>query len=725
MAYTESSATPQERHISMTVRSSSASLRSGDTQPVERFFELSLLGLLASGYLAVVGSGFLDVPTAVITAAGLLLRGLIVSRVLRFEFSPRIVTALTLAYMGFYPLDYLYFSKQFLQATVHLVFFLAIVKILTAKTNRDYTYVKVIAFLELLAACILSTRFNFFAFLALFLCFGVATFASSEVRSSTQKTLIVARTGLRFFPWRLGSLTVFVFVGILGMTGGLFFLLPRTARAAFQHLVSQRYHLPGFSNEVVLGEIGEIKQQSTPVMHVRMYSIDAPSNLKWRGAALTEFDGRRWYNPSGAGELLRVERGLFRLVDDNQRLRIGRRIQYEVHLQDIAADTLFFAGTPEFVQINAPFVIRTAGGGYRAAFAGSGGLTYGVYSFFPDSATPSAPAGALSFSERENDLRLPPIDSRIPALARRMAAGKSTAYAEARAIEQALRSSYGYTLDLPKKQVADPLAYFLFTRKKGHCEYFASAMAVMLRTLRIPSRVVTGFQSGVYNPISGWQLIRASDAHSWVEAWLPNRGWTTFDPTPPDPNPPSSSLWSRLNLYVDAAETFWQDWVLNYDLDRQLVLASRMGQSSRNVGGGWLDGSLMLAWTWSRRTIGEAGPYTAGGVSLIIALLILLSHRAPLKKWWQTRLRVRKVQHGEATPNDATLLYNRMLALLKRRGIEKPAWLTPFEFARVLPAPELALVVDDLTSAYNDLRFGGNREAASRIMILLKRLEKL
>ena len=83
--------------------------------------------------------------------------------------------------------------------------------------------------------------------------------------------------------------------------------------------------------------------------------------------------------------------------------------------------------------------------------------------------------------------------------------------------------------------VSDPLAYFLFVRRKGHCEYFASSMAVMLRTLGIPSRVATGFLSGVYNPMTGWQVIRASDAHSWVEAWIPGQGWTTFDPTPSDP----------------------------------------------------------------------------------------------------------------------------------------------------------------------------------------------
>ena len=98
---------------------------------------------------------------------------------------------------------------------------------------------------------------------------------------------------------------------------------------------------------------------------------------------------------------------------------------------------------------------------------------------------------------------------------------------KARVIESRLRREYGYTLELLDERQADPLAHFLFERKKGHCEYFASALAVMLRTQGIPSRVATGFLSGTFNPISGWQVIRASDAHSWVEAWIPERGWIT------------------------------------------------------------------------------------------------------------------------------------------------------------------------------------------------------
>src|SRR5438067_7353869 len=103
---------------------------------------------------------------------------------------------------------------------------------------------------------------------------------------------------------------------------------------------------------------------------------------------------------------------------------------------------------------------------------------------------------------------------------------------DAKQIQRHLKRDFSYTLELPSHEVPDPLANFLFVRRKGHCEYFASAMAVMLRTRGIPSRVVTGFQSGVMNPVNGWLILRASDAHSWVEAWVDGWGWMTFDPTP-------------------------------------------------------------------------------------------------------------------------------------------------------------------------------------------------
>src|SRR6266566_575 len=311
---------------------------------VEKFFQLSLLGLVASGFLAVAGSGYLDVPTTVLTATGLLLRAALAAGLLRFTISERTVTVLTIAYIGFYPLDYQFLSREFLTATVHLVFFVAVVRILTAKTNRDYLYTAIIALLELLAAALLSIQLNFFLFLGLFLLFAIATLTSAEIRRAIESVEPgagqIARRVSRRLSASLASLAALVTLGVLLMTSALFFLLPRTANAALRHLASRGYYLPGFSNQVTLGQIGEIKTRSTAVMHVRVYTNVGQLNAKWRGAALSDFDGRKWSSASDSTETLRVERdGRVILADDAQRRRQGKRVGYRVELGALDSDT--------------------------------------------------------------------------------------------------------------------------------------------------------------------------------------------------------------------------------------------------------------------------------------------------------------------------------------------------------------------------------------------------
>ncbi len=477
---------------------------------VDRFFELSLLGLLASGFLAVAGSGYLDVPTIVLTAAALVIRTLMVAGLIHFELPPIVVTLLTLGYIVFCPADYFLISRAFIPAAIHLVFFVAVVKIVTGHTDRDFLLLKVIAFLELLAACIVSASFNFFVFLLLFLVLGVATFASSEIRQSRKRAHSPARITGAGVTARLVGVVLSVSLAILVITSGLFFFLPRTARAAFQHLVSHRYHLAGFSNHVTLGEIGEIKQENVPVMHVKM---DRPEDralaLKWRGAALSQFNGRAWFNRPAAGQILQPDRGGLLRLDDESPHRTGRDISYAVYLSDLAQDALFFAGTPQYLRIDS-LVVRRPFGNYSAQFSESRTVSYQVFSRLDSPAAAADPSlvDPLPPDSREMYLQLPRLDPRIRELARNVVRGEASPSAQAILLENYLRSNYGYTLELPKVEPDDPLAFFLFHRKKGHCEYFASAMAVMLRVLDIPSRVITGFQSGVYNPISGSQLIR-------------------------------------------------------------------------------------------------------------------------------------------------------------------------------------------------------------------------
>lgn len=692
---------------------------------VERFFQFSLLGLVASGYLAVAGSGYLDLPTIALTAAGLLLRALLISGLVRRDIPDRTVTLATVGYIGFFLLDYFFLSRDLLNATVHLVFFLAVVKILTSVNNRDYLYTAVIAFLELLAAAILSTNFNFFLCLALFLLFAIAVLTSNEIRRSMHAAPTTARTGLRRFHPRLALLSVFVTAGILILTAGLFFLLPRTADAAFAHLISHRIHLAGFSNRVTLGEIGEIQASSRPVMHIRVFSRDVPGGLKWRGGALAQFDGRRWFNSHPLSEPKKAEHGRVSLVDPGQR-RPGRHITFDVERNDLDTDALFFAGIPEWVDIRHP-VWGTETGSYRLGPRQPQDLRYEGYSLLedpPETAIPLVPEPALDPVERTRYLELPRLDARIPLLARTMTEGAATDMERARAIERHLRKDYSYTLELPDRELTDPLANFLFTRRKGHCEYFASAMAVMLRSLGVPARMATGFQSGIYNPLTELWLVRSSDAHTWVEVWLPGHGWTTFDPTPPDLSAHAFSLSTRLSLYIDAASTFWQEWVVSYDPSRQGTLADKLEQGAGRLGIRWFDSLTGVPARWD---VWVTDWLRRFGLKVLLVLMIgswLWFFGPPIVRLMRMKRRVERARRGHASVADATLLYQRMLHILKRHGYHKPSWFTPAEFAASLPSTALGSTVGNFTTAYNALRFGGHIEAAPRLSALLDELER-
>ncbi len=597
--------------------------------------------------------------------------------------------------------------------SVHALVGLALLRLATARRSRDFFLVRVVAAVLMLDAAVRSTSLWYFLFLLCFFLFTIAATVAGEVRRAAERSVAISRIGLAGLPSRLAAISALACAGILLLAGGMFFLLPRTARVAARHIVSRNLILPGFSNEILLGRTGRLQMSDRTVMHVRFDGLPGQIPLRWRGGSLGEFDGKRWYNSPAPVQSIEPQGGVVWLMDNRRSWQGGRRLTYEVALHAPGGSELFFAGNPLLLRLaDGQGVVRTAGDSFRTRVPG-GNLRYAAVSAVESEAESSPGVTELSRDERNYYLLLPPFDIRIIMLARRLTERHESVEDKARAIENYLRTQYGYTTELPSTPVRDPLAHFLFERKKGHCEYFAGAMAVMLRSVWIPSRIATGYLGGVYNPISGWHAVRARDAHSWVEAWIPGRGWMAFDPTPSAPVPAGENYADRLWLWADAAETFWLEWILNYDLDRQLTLVSRLERSGRGL----------KKW-WPERWPAFPGWGALLPLAAAMAALALASWGTPrVLRWWRLRRRVQILRSGQASISDATLLYQRLLRRLAKQGIEKPPFQTPLEFARSFRSPELAAEVEALTRAYNRLRFGREPGAAADLLAAVEAIE--
>jgi hypothetical protein len=322
-------------------------------------------------------------------------------------------------------------------------------------------------------------------------------------------------------------------------------------------------------------------------------------------------------------------------------------------------------------------------------------------------------------------LQLPKLDRRVRELAQSITAGAASDYDRAATIETYLRTRYGYTLDLGATRPADPLAYFLFQRKEGHCEYFASSMAVMLRTLGIPSRIVNGFRTGEYNDVTGNYIVRARDAHSWVEAYIAGYAWVSFDPTPPDPRPSTGSM-HRILLYLDAAREFWREWVINYDFQHQQSLATTSLVRGRSLGDRarhWLRRQYagLLGRARHIHSQAERAPRTwaMGGLALAVLAVLLVNAR----RLWRAARRARLARHPQRRPEAAaSIWYIRMTRRLGRKGFYKTPSQTPGEFVTSIGDPLLQQRVADFTRHYERARFGLSAEDAGRLPELYEQI---
>ena len=726
--------------------------------PAERFFRTSLSLLMLASTLTLVSTGKLDIVTSFLAPLIVFYKGLRWWHGRPAELSHRTATWLVLAYLAFFPVDAFLLSRipvgssanpplfAALLAAVHFLIFVSIVRFYSAVTDRDALFLAMLAFAGILAAAVLTVDTTFLVLFFIFLLFGVATFTGMELRRGAANALSPAvylhTERDRKLNRALSAAAAVVALGSIALGGMLFFIFPRFSAGYLGRASFNTSLMSGFTENVELGQIGEIKKNSAVVMRVQTVKTIGYDRLRSIGIALTNFDGKRWTSPSGhaAQRLQPSDDGWIHTAETPQRSESPKPgMIYTIYLEPLASDAIFVPGKVISLKGNftgeggnsatalrRTYILRDSTDTFLNPFHNYAAIRYAGFSLLPPmDATKLRNAPAAYPNEiKETYLQLPPkMDRRIPQLAREITKFSKTNFDKALAIENFLQNRYAYSLNLTGKPGDDPLIHFLFESRSGHCEYFASSMTILLRTLGIPAREVNGFLPGEYNDLGGDYIVRASDAHSWVEVYFPGLDWQVFDPTPPATENDITFM-NRLGQYADWMQLTWSEWVIGYDFGHQVSLAQNLQRSSRDLSESlrmWYAKQQIRGRRWMRSWHSGIGTLIPIVVLLFLIVLRFEAIGALLRRMrleWQLRM----ARSARANPHLASKMYAELLRLLARRGLRRELSQTPLEFATAVSAPNLAPAILEFTQIYAHTRFGGAPCDATRLRQLLDQI---
>jgi transglutaminase-like putative cysteine protease len=435
----------------------------------------------------------------------------------------------------------------------------------------------------------------------------------------------------------------------------------------------------GITDSMTPGDIGVLNLSEEPAFRVKFLSKKnfLPNQLYWRGLVFEHYDGVNWRPDQRR-----------KPIDNSVRYVEDAMVSYQVTMEATKQRWLFGLDIPIESDSNA---IVFSDGTFVSRFNINQRYRYQM-----TSAIGAVIEAELSPLARQINLNLP--ESSNPQ-ARQWAVEQFSRIQDAELFVDFLlryinQQPFYYTLNPPimMEQMVDD---FWFNHKRGFCEHYAGSVVFMLRAAGIPARVVTGYQGGEYNEIGDYYLIMQRDAHAWLEYWLDGKGWVRVDPTSAiapsrieanllqdigqrgwlfDSLPELESVklgWIDFaRQWMDNANTFWREWILDFNQTSQWDLLSRL--SLHKLPKSWLYGLVM---------------------TIIVLITVLMGYRwigAPIK---QDRLS--KTMH-------------RWLSYLAKQGIEKAPNEGMLDFAaRVAKQiPEKKNTIDEIVLSYLELRFG-------------------
>jgi len=585
-------------------------------------------------------------------------------------------------------------APSMLDAFTHLLVFLLLIKLYTRRTPRDARDIVFIAFFMLVAVSPVTASVMFLGLFVAFLVVGtwllMLRHLLSEADNATAPALPVKPV------WVLGrdllGLSLAASAATIVVTALLFLIIPRVGQAALPLRAQGSRMVSGFSERVQLGAFGEIEADTTVVMRVNLTDFKGGSGppealpvLRWRGVAFDHFDGRTW--AVGRSTLKLALRRQLPVPFAVHPYYGGPVLTQEIYLEPLGSEMVF--GAARVLRLHGRAELITVDDlGNIAVPVPSARLHYTMESE-PEIDDPRQANVAETRLPRDRRwqaryTQLPPMAPRIVALAHEVTAGSADDWEAARQLSAWLSRELTYTRVLKRATALDPLEEFLFVGRAGNCEYFAAALAVMLRSLGIPARVVNGFQRGEWNPYGRYYMVRLRDAHSWVEVFVDGAGWVTLDPSPRGGAEPAPVAAPAM-LWLDALRMSWYRYVVTFSLRDQLTAADTV----RRATAGW-SAAVIHPRDW--REIPRPLAVAVTALLVIAVVAIALRHRpgAPAAA-------------GAGMP----AFYARALRILARRGLVPAAGETAREFARRVQATAASGPVARLTGAYERVRFGG------------------
>ena len=544
---------------------------------------------------------YLDLPVQVLFVIGFGL-GIVSDRRDRHVLSGWPATLLSLAGVIFYLLQIR--RDLLVEPVVQILTLLLAIRLATPKQGRDYLQIFVLAMFALAGSSLLSLDLSFFFYLLLQVCLICAGLVLLAFFASDPAMVLTRRQARPV----LGIASLFPIASLLLMVG-FFFILPRTQQPLWNFLNRSPVSQTGFSDKVAPGSVADMASSRNVVMRVQSPQL-APEDLYWRSIVLNRLDGLTWSRRNDATER-------------DEHLRGGRRIAQTLFPEP--QTNLFMTTLDGTSQVSGIRLKTSADNLYLLRRPLKKRIALRADAFPGSTLQPAIPFAPSRYLEVPNNLSQRLLDT-----GRQIKEGDATAEERIRRLESVFRDqklTYA-TSDLPTGPQA--LESFLFEKRRGYCEFFASSFALLLRLADVPSRLVGGYWGGEYNAIGGYYLVTEDRAHVWVEAYVKGKGWLRIDPTLLAVNSPEDgrSLAARgLNgwqSFLDTIEYQWNQTVITYDLHRQLDALRQTGKLLRDKTAGRQKKSLLMG---------------GGIIIVLVAAGIWLRQRHPLRNRRERLLR--------------------------------------------------------------------------------------